>query len=48
MFNDIISSGFKVEKVVEPLPLKDMIDIEASTYDRLLKIPAFMIWVLTK
>ena len=48
MVQQIVASGFTVEKVVEPLPLKPLRDIDSSTYETLLKHPSFIIWVVRK
>ena len=46
--NDIVSSGFIIEKMVEPLPTEDMREKYQRHYDQLMKYPDFMIWVLRK
>ncbi|MFZ1458446.1 MAG: class I SAM-dependent methyltransferase [Candidatus Saccharimonadales bacterium] len=48
MVEQIVASGFKIEKVVEPLPLESMRDIDPKTYETLMKLPAFIIWVVRK
>jgi ubiquinone/menaquinone biosynthesis C-methylase UbiE len=48
MVQYITAAGFNVEKLVEPLPLEEMKTYSLFSYDRLMKIPAFVIWVLRK
>jgi ubiquinone/menaquinone biosynthesis C-methylase UbiE len=48
MIQYITTSGFKIEKLVEPLPLERMKEYSAFNYNKLMKIPAFAIWVLRK
>ncbi len=48
MVQQIIDSGFKIEKVVEPLPIDGLRETDERTYERLIKIPAFIIWVVRK
>lgn len=46
--NDIIASGFQIEKMVEPLPTEGMKEKHQRHYEQLMKYPDFMIWVLKK
>ena len=48
MADKILSSGFSIAKIVEPLPLEDMKSVDNAMFEQLSRIPAFMIWVLTK
>jgi ubiquinone/menaquinone biosynthesis C-methylase UbiE len=48
MIKQILDSGFKIDKMVEPLPVKAYEKIEPAIYEQLRKIPSFMIWVLEK
>ena len=44
MIEHILASGFVIERVVEPQPLKS----NSEHYEQLTRIPTFMIWVLRK
>jgi len=48
MVEQILSSGFTVEKVVEPQPTEGMRAADPAIYEQLTRIPTFMIWVLRK
>lgn len=48
MIEEIRTSGFSIEKLVEPQPLESMRGLNANSYEKLKKIPSFMIWVLQK
>ncbi len=48
MTEQILSSGFNIERVVEPQPSEGMRAIDPDTYQQLTKIPTFMIWALRK
>lgn len=47
MVEEIIKSGFRIEKLVEPQPLEAMQEVDPD-YEQLKKIPTFMIWVLRR
>ena len=42
------SIGFLIERIVEPRPLEELKEIDRKTYDRLSKIPEFIIFKLRK
>lgn len=44
----ILASGFSIERVVEPQPTPEMQEGDPDHYELLTKIPTFMIWVLRK
>lgn len=44
----IANAGFLIEKIVEPRPLEELRDIDLSTYQRLSKLPEFVIFKLLK
>jgi ubiquinone/menaquinone biosynthesis C-methylase UbiE len=48
MVEQILASGFEIEKVVEPQPTDGLKDINTGVYEQLKRIPSFMIWVLKK
>ena len=48
MVHFITAAGFTIEKAVEPLPDERMREISPFNYDKLMKIPSFIIWVLRK
>jgi len=48
IINDIVASGFTIEKMIEPLPTEGMREKSEHHYDQLMKYPEFMIWVLRK
>jgi hypothetical protein len=48
IIQEAMSAGFLLETFVEPRPLPDMETISKYNYDRLLKIPEFMIMRMTK
>lgn len=43
LLNDVISAGFILEKVVEPLPRPEMKKIKPTTYEKLNIVPEFII-----
>jgi ubiquinone/menaquinone biosynthesis C-methylase UbiE len=46
MVEQILASGFNIEKVVEPQPADALEAINPGIHEQLKRIPAFMIWVL--
>lgn len=48
MIEQILASGFGIERVVEPQPTEGMQKADPGMYEQLTKIPTFMIWVLRK
>jgi ubiquinone/menaquinone biosynthesis C-methylase UbiE len=48
MVEQIHASGFIIKKLVEPLPLPEMREINPGAYEQLMRSPEFMIWVLEK
>jgi ubiquinone/menaquinone biosynthesis C-methylase UbiE len=48
MVEQILASGFIIEKVVEPLPKDGMKAADPGMFEQLMKIPTFMIWVIKK
>lgn len=48
MMESIIGSGFKIAKLVEPLPLTGMQRDNPEHYKQVMSIPKFLIWVLEK
>jgi len=48
MLNSILSSGLKIVKVVEPIPVPKMKNENPEHYKQVLAIPKFMLWVLEK
>jgi SAM-dependent methyltransferase len=42
------SAGFLIERLVDPRPLEELKEIDRKTYDRLSRIPEFMIFKLRK
>lgn len=48
MLEQIKASGFNLEKVVEPLPTKEMQNADPGVYEQLNRLPTFIIWVLRK
>lgn len=48
MINSIVSSGFNIEKLTEPLPSEQMKKVSPENYEKLMRIPSFMIWSLKK
>ena len=48
MIEQILASGFGIEKVVEPQPADGMKTVDPAIYEQLTRIPTFMIWVLRK
>ncbi|HVC36564.1 MAG TPA: class I SAM-dependent methyltransferase [Candidatus Dormibacteraeota bacterium] len=48
MVEQILASGFGIEKVVEPQPTDGMKAVDPAIYEQLTRIPTFMIWVLRK
>ena len=48
MVEEILASGFTIEKLVEPLPADGLKDVDPAIYEQLRRIPSFMIWVLGK
>ncbi len=43
ILNTAVQSGFQIDKLLEPEPLSEMRDINPQTYERLKKIPEFMV-----
>lgn len=48
MIEQILASGFMIEKLVEPQPTEEMRTVDPQIYNQLTKIPSSMIWVLRK
>lgn len=48
MIEQIIASGFKIERMIEPQPRPEMEAIDPNIYHQLTRLPSFMIWVLKK
>lgn len=48
MIEEILASGFSIEKLVEPQPTEGMRTVNPAVYEQLTRIPTFMIWVLRK
>lgn len=48
MVEEILASGFTIEKLVEPKPTLELKDVDPGIYEQLRRIPSFMIWVLGK
>lgn len=48
MVEQILASGFSIEKVVEPQPTDGMKEVDPAIYEQLTRIPTFMNWVLRK
>jgi len=48
MVEEILASGFVIEKLIEPLPTDGLKDVDPAIYEQLRRIPSFMIWVLRK
>lgn len=48
MFNDIQAGGMQIKKIIEPVPLPKMKDIDKNTYDRLNHLPVFILFQLIK
>lgn len=48
MVEQILASGFSIEKVIEPQPAQSMKVANPGMYEQLTRIPTFMIWVLKK
>lgn len=48
MIEQILASGFSIERVVEPQPTSGMKETNPDMYEQLSRIPTFMIWVLRK
>jgi len=48
MVKDIVESGFTIKKMVEPLPIEELKEKYPSKYNKMRKIPVFVIWVLQK
>lgn len=46
--SEITASGFLVQDFIEPVPLPTMKNISSKDYDKLIKIPEFMIFKLLK
>ncbi len=44
----IANAGFLIERIVEPRPLEELKEIDLSTYQRLSKLPEFVIFKLKK
>lgn len=48
MVNYICSAGFRIASVVEPVPDESMKTIDLHVYNKLTRLPAFIIWELRK
>lgn len=48
MVEQILASGFTIDKIVEPQPTEDMKPVDPAIFEQLTRIPTFMIWVLRK
>jgi len=48
MVEQILASGFTIEKLIEPQPADGLKDVDPAIYEQLKRIPSFMIWVLRK
>jgi ubiquinone/menaquinone biosynthesis C-methylase UbiE len=48
MIEQILASGFSIERMIEPQPTEGMKSIDPAIYEQLTRIPSFMIWVLKK
>ncbi len=48
MIEQILASGFSIERLVEPLPAEELKNVRKEKYDQLRRIPFFIIWVLRK
>jgi len=48
MIDEILSSGFTIERMVEPLPLKGMQELKPNYFEMLNKIPFFIVWKIRK
>jgi len=48
MVEQILDSGLKIEKVIEPQPTAGLKTVDPAIHEQLKRIPAFMVWVLTK
>jgi ubiquinone/menaquinone biosynthesis C-methylase UbiE len=48
IFDTTLAAGFIIDQVIEPRPLEQMQEIDLQTYERLNKIPEFMIMRIKK
>ncbi len=48
MIEQIVASGFRIERVVEPQPTGEMKNANPDIFEQLSRIPTFMVWVLRK
>ena len=48
MIEQILASGFNIEKLIEPQPTDEMKVVDPGMFEQLTRIPSFMIWVLRK
>lgn len=48
MIEQIVASGFTIEKLIEPQPQPSLRDVDERTFQQLTKLPAFAIWVVRK
>ncbi len=48
MIEEVLTSGFSIERVVEPQPTTEMQQANPDMFEQLSRIPTFMIWVLRK
>ena len=48
MIEQILASGFSIERVVEPQPTEGMHTADPDMFEQLTRVPTFMIWVLRK
>ncbi len=51
-FGDIVKyakeAGFRIDEIIEPQPLSKMREVKASTYEKLTRVPEFIIFRLVK
>jgi len=48
MIEQILASGFNIEKLAEPQPTEAMKTADPAMFDQLTRIPSLMIWILKK
>jgi ubiquinone/menaquinone biosynthesis C-methylase UbiE len=48
MIEQILASGFAIERMIEPQPTDGMKKADPAIFEQLTRIPTFMIWVLRK
>ena len=48
MIEQILASGFAIERVIEPQPTAAMDEADPDMFEQLSRIPSFMVWVLRK